>query len=180
MLKEFKLSRGLLSSYYIAAIFSFFLFQLPMVKEVIKGTATWLISALKVAAGIEISNTSAWLTLFLVCFCITFAMRRFVVYPLGFYINDEGAPTWELIALALLVLGFYIYLLNQVFIDQPMPASWPRFLLRLLDGYKNTFSVATPATIEERNTWAVVPWFWLVGPLTFMYVRTKLMKDKDE
>jgi hypothetical protein len=177
MMKEFKLTRRLLSSYYIAALFSFLFFQ--MLPAPIQGITTWLISALKVSVGVSVNNTSTWFALFFVCFAITWAIRVIIVEPLGFYINDEGAPFWELIILTLLVLGFYVYLLNQVF-DYPMPETLPKFVLQAVDGYKNTYVVTSAGSIEERNTWAIVPWLWNFGPITFMYVRTKLMKDKDE
>jgi hypothetical protein len=153
------------------------LFQL--LNGVVQDLTTWLVSALKTTAGISINNTSIWICLFFVCFFITFLIRKFIVQPLGFYIRDEGAPSWELFVLVLLVLGFYIYLLNQVF-DQPMPSSWPTSLLKLVDGYENTFANAGNAPLEERNTWSVVPWLWNIGPIGFMFVRTRLMKDKDE
>ena len=177
MISEFKLSRGLFSSYYIAGIFSYFLFELT--KEWIISLTTWVINVVETELGYKVNNPSTWLFLFFVCFLITFLIRRYIVYPLGFYINEEGAPTWELIVLGCLVFGSYIYLLNQVF-DQPMPSNWPKQLLKLVDGYKNTFSVSqTNQSLVERNTWAIVPWLWTVGPILFMIARTKLSKGKS-
>lgn len=179
MIEEFKISRGLLSSYYIAAIFTFFFFQLPIASEAVESSSAWIINFLFIILSIQIPTGSVWIILFLVCFFITSLLRRFVVYPLGFYINDEGAPVWELVALSLIVLGFYIYLLNQVFAE-PMPQQTPKALLHFLDGYKNTYRSLSPTSTQELVTWSIVPWFWYVFPITFMYVRTKLMKDKDE
>jgi hypothetical protein len=134
--------------------------------------STWLVSFVKVFFNLSVNNTSAWMSLFVVCFAITFVLRRFVVEPMGFYISEEGAPGWELAVLLVLVLGFYIYMLNQNF-DQPMPETWPKNLLKLLDGYKHTYT-PTATSIEERNTWLIVPYFWTITPLAFMYFRTKL------
>jgi hypothetical protein len=179
MLDDFKLNRGLLSSYYISAIFTFFVFQIPLMEDVVRSIASWLINALEVLINFRIDIGGIWIVLFLVCFLITSFLRKFVVYPLGFYINDEGAPAWELIVLATLVLGFYTYLLNQVF-SEPMPSQTPIIILRLVDGYDNTYAILTQETYQETITWSIVPWFWYFFPLAFMYVRTKLMKDKDE
>jgi len=179
MLDEFKVSRGLLSSYYISAIFTFFMFQIPLAEDLIRNVSSWLINALEVLFGFTIDIGGIWIVLFLVCFFFTSMLRRFVVYPLGFYINDEGAPAWELIVLTALILGFYTYLLNQVF-TEPMPLQTPEPILRLVDGYDNTYRAVGPQSSQEAITWSIVPWFWYFFPLAFMYVRTKLMKDKDE
>jgi hypothetical protein len=179
MLDEFKLTRGLLSSYYISAIFTFFVFQIPLATDMIRSIASWLINALEVLLNFKIQIGGTWLVLFVVCFFFTSMLRRFVVYPLGFYINDEGAPAWELVVLIFLILGFYTYLLNQVF-TEPMPLETPVALLRFVDGYRNTYISVSPTSAQESITWSIVPWFWYFFPIAFMYVRTKLMKDKDE
>lgn len=168
---EFKLTRGLLSAYYIAVLISYPLFNL--IQDLINSWVTWLVSATKVATGISLqSSGQLWLALFFVCFVITAIIRKFVVQPLGFFINDEGAPTWELWVTLFLVLGAYVYFLNQIF-AQPMPKEWPIWLLKLVDGYKNTFFV-TSSDSAENQTWVIVPWLWNIAPITFMYVRTRL------
>jgi hypothetical protein len=179
MFDEFKISRGLLSSYYISAIFTFFLFQIPLAQELVRSTASWIINALEVILSIRIEAGGIWVVLFLVCFFITSVLRRYVVYPLGFYINDEGAPAWELTVLIVMVLGFYTYLLNQVF-PEPMPLQTPELVLRFVDGYENTYNTLSPDSTQENITWGIVEWFWYFFPLAFMYVRTKLMPDNDE
>lgn len=180
MLDEFKISRGLLSSYYIAAIFTYFFFQLPMITNLVLGVATWLISFVTVTASTSVADSNVWYFLFFVCLCITTLIRRLIVHPLGFFINDEGAPAWELGVLTALILGFYIFLLNQVFIDTPMPSNIPTLLVRAVDGYYNSYQMNSQTTLEVRNTFAIVPWFWYIAPISFMYVKTLLMKDKNE
>jgi hypothetical protein len=180
MLDEFKISRGLLSSYYIAAIFTYFLFQLPTVTDIVLNIATWLISFMTVTTIASVENSNVWYFLFFVCLCITTLIRRLIVYPLGFYINDEGAPAWELAVLAVLVLGFYVFLLNQVFVNTPMPSNIPPLIVRAVDGYYNSFQFNSQTSVEVRNTFVIVPWFWYIFPISFMYVKTLLMKDKNE
>ena len=165
---EFKLTRGLLSAYYISVLISYPLFNL--MKDVIIGWVTWLVSVIKVTTGATLQgNGPLWFSLFFVCFAITFLIRKFVVQPLGFYINQEGGNNVELILLLLLVLGSYIYFLNQVF-TQPLP-EWPVWLLKLVDGYKHTYMVTQVSGVEERNAWVFVPWLWNLGPIAFMYFR---------
>jgi hypothetical protein len=169
---EFKLSRKLLSAYYIAALISYPLFDL--IKESINIWVAWLVSATKVATGASLQgNASLWFALFLVCFAVTFAIRKWIVEPLGFFINEEGANNVELWVTLFLVLGAYIYFINQVF-NQPMPTEWPIWILKLVDGYKHTYTVTSVQSIEENNTWVIVPWLWNVAPIAFMYFNVKI------
>ena len=159
---EFKLSRGLISTYYIAVLISYPL--LSLFQDAIRNIVSWLISVVKVTTGATLQgNESLWFTLVFVCFVITFLIRRYVVEPLGFYINQEVATNVE--------LG--IMLLNQVF-QQPMPLNWPIWILKLVNGYKNTYSVTSVQSIEESNTWIIVPWLWNLGPILFMYFSVRL------
>ncbi len=171
---EFKLSRGLLSAYYIAVLISYPLFRL--IKDSINVWVTWLISAIKVSTGATLQgNAPLWLSLFFVCFAITFLIRKFIVQPLGFYINDEGATNVELWVTLFLILGAYIYFINQVF-SQPMPTELPVWIMKLVDGYKHTFVTTSVTSIEENNTWVIVPWLWNIAPIAFMYFNVRLKK----
>lgn len=169
---EFKLSRGLISAYYIAVLISYPL--LSLFQDAIRNIVSWLISVVKVTTGATLQgNESLWFTLVFVCFVITFLIRRYVVEPLGFYINQEGATNVELGIMLFLVVGAYIYFINQVF-QQPMPLNWPIWILKLVNGYKNTYSVTSVQSIEESNTWIIVPWLWNLGPILFMYFSVRL------
>jgi len=177
MFDDFKPSRKTLSSYYIAAIFSFFLFQL--ISDLVIKWSNWIASVLTTTARLDVQGdgTLLWLVFFFTTFIFTFLIRRFVVQSLGFYIDTEGAPYWELIILFFIVFGFDIYLLNQVF-SQPMPTQlFPQPLIYFLDGGRNTFPTGNNVAIS--NTWSFVPWFWNIFPLVFMYVRTKLVIKKE-
>lgn len=177
MFDDFKPSRKTFSSYYIAAIFSFFLFQL--ISDSVIKWSNWLASVFTTVLKINIQGNSnmLWLIFFLTTFIITLLIRKFIVQPLGFYIHTEGAPIWELIILFFIVLGFDIYLINQVF-SQPMPADWfGQPLIYFLDGGQNTYPANS--NISIRNAWSFVPWFWNIFPLLFMYVRTKLVIKKE-
>ena len=170
-MKELKLTRSLLSGYYVSIMVSFFLFQL--IKEpIVNIWTTWFMSFLKSVFKIDATSRGiAWLSLLFICFVIVFIVRRFVVEVLNLYADDESYTNWEVGFLTLLVLGFFIYTVNQVF-SQPMPSEWfPEFAVKLFGGQSNTNSVFT-YTVEDRNVWTIVPWLWTVGPLAFMYFRT--------
>jgi hypothetical protein len=172
MFDDLKPTRKTFSSYYIASIFAFFLFQL--IPNAIIKWSNWIASSLTTIFKVDLQdNNKLWLVFFVTTFFITFLIRRFLVQPLGFFISDEGAPYWELFILFFIVLGFNIYLLNQVF-SQPMPTGWmPQGLIYFLDGGKNTYTSSSDVAV--KNTWSFVPWFWHIFPLAFMFVRTKLI-----
>jgi hypothetical protein len=170
-MKELKLTRSLLSGYYISVMISFFLFQL--IKEpIVNIWTTWFMSFLKSVFKVDAASRGvAWLSLIFICFVIVFIVRRFVVEVLNLYSDDEKYKPWESGLLALLIFGFYIYVVNQVF-DQPMPREWfPDLVIKLLGGTATGISLVTGST-EDRNLLTIVPWLWTIGPLAFMYVRT--------
>lgn len=162
-LSDFRLCRKTLSSYYIASMFSFFLFGL--LDNLVLDWHKWLSNFVAnfTENGIQ-SQTAIWLIFFLACFSITLIIRHFIIQPLGFYVEEEGAPNWELTVLLFLVLGGYIYNINQVF-GQSMPSWLPNFLVSMLGGAKLEETVAV---------WDFMPWVWNIGPVLFLFVRTKL------
>jgi hypothetical protein len=169
-MKELKLSRSLLSGYYVSVMISFFLFQL--IKDpIVTIWTTWFMSFLKSVFKIDSASTGiAWLSLVFICFVLVFIIRRFVVEVLNLYSEDQPYKNWEAGFLGFLVLGFFIYTVNQVF-NQPMPSEWfPDFVIKLLGGQSTSSLVSY--TIEDRNVWTIVPWLWTVGPLAFMYLMT--------
>jgi hypothetical protein len=164
MLSNFQLSRKVLSSYYIAVIFSALLFR--RIRPFVIDWSNWLtdITSGLIRASFETVGAS-WLMFFVSCFILTVVIRQFVVEPLGFFIKDEGAPNWELGIIVFLVLGAYIYNLNLIF-GQPMPSWLPDFLVNLVYGIK-------PGQLT-KSSWDFVPWLWDVVPIVFMFVRSKL------
>jgi hypothetical protein len=178
-MKEWKFTKPLLSSYYIAAIFSFFLFQLT--KPMVISVTSWVISFLGEFFGIKlIGNGPTWTALFFVCLFFTTIIRRIVVEPLELYVTKEANDLWEVWILGFLVLGFYIYTLNLVFDSTPMPSDWwPEWLIRILGGFENTYITPGLQTVSQRNAWVVIPWIWLLGPIFFLYIKTVTVKKAD-
>lgn len=178
-MQEIKPSKPLFSAYYIASLISFFVFQLQFIENIITTIAGWLISFLAYFTGANLrGNGPLWASLFFTCLFFTFLIKKYIVVPLGFYIKEESAKSWEDWALGFIVLGFYIYLLNIIF-SQPMPL-WPVWFVRLLGGYRNTYLEDYTRTIEEQNVWSILPWLWHLGPIAFMYVRTILYKKSSD
>ena len=176
-MKELKLTRSLLSGYYVSVMIGFFLFELIR-EPIVSIWTTWFVSFLKSIFGIDATTTGmSWLALLFVCFVIVFMIRRFIVEVLNLYSNDEDYNEGEKVILLLLILGFFIYVVNSVF-RQPMPSGWfPDVVIMLFGGQSDTSSVLN-STVEGRNTWTIVPWLWTIGPVAFMYFRTIAAKFK--
>lgn len=177
-MKEFKLSRSLLSGYYVAILASFFLFQL--LRDLIVTVWTvWFVSVLKALFNIDATSKGpAYISLLLICFLIVFLIRRFVIEVVDLHASNENNTNSENWVLLFLVFGFFIYTVNQVF-TQPMPTEWfPEVVIKFFGGEANSL-INVPATPEDKNTWTIIPWLWTIGPLAFMYVRTIASKFTD-
>ncbi|NJK71163.1 MAG: hypothetical protein HC932_02805 [Thermales bacterium] len=116
---------------------------------------------------------------FLICFLIVWILRKFIVQPLGFYVNGTASSGFEIILLSFFVLGFFIYSINRLFPEYSMPAVIPGPILKLLGASQTEFFRST----EERNVWSVVPWLWYFGPIAVMYsmfINEKIHSSKDD
>jgi hypothetical protein len=171
-MNNFKLNRKVLSSYYVAVLISFFLFQLisPFFADGVVNIAGLLGDWFN---GDFRNNGRLWLVLLGSAIVLAVIIRQFIVEPLGLFIDNEESG-WEAFVLTILILGFYIYILNQNF-TYSMPQDWwmPTWLIRLLGGYRNTF---TPfiSQAEYVEPWFLIKWLWYLGPIGFLYVRTKI------
>ena len=166
------LNRQVLSSYYVAILISFFIFR--PAESLVYTWAQWFISAIETFSGYIIAgNGPTWLVLFAVSFFITFLIKNVIVDYLGMSVDDTGGNYGELGFALLLIVGMYIYMMNDVFSAQPMPAEWlPETLITLLGGYNNTYALSlNQADIASQNTWSILPWLWYVGPIAFIYLR---------
>lgn len=166
-MRDIRLTREFLSSYYVAIlIFSSIFGSLKWFKETVGDLQFWLNSF--VETFIENANGSwvPWLCLFLACFAIVSLIRKFVVMPLGLYVKEEGAVSWELAVLTFLVFGSLLYYLN-IYFKQPMPADLPETFVKLFGGYHGNISY------QEAKVWSVVPYIWTLGPILFMYIMHK-------
>jgi len=169
---ELKPSRKLFSSYYVAVIISFFVFQLfgESWAEFSRGV---LITFLSNLFNQDFSvGASLWWIFFFSMLAITLIIRRFIVEPLGFFIDSEdGAVWWDLLLMFLLVFGFYIFLLNLTF-KYAMPSQFNLEVIRFLGGYRNTYLPGDPNPLAGSNPY--ITWFWYLAPLAYMYIRVRL------
>lgn len=154
-------TRLVITSFYFAAMISFYIFRL--IPDLLFTWTSWLVSFAASTFTLDPTNQGIiWWCLLLVCMTITFIIRKFVVQPLGFYVNGNAVNNSELFILALLVLGFYLYSFNTLFPEYVMPQS-PAFIRVLLGEQDNFLSPAS------SNAWSIVPWIWYAGPVVFMY-----------
>jgi hypothetical protein len=143
------------------------LFQLT--KDLIIVWASWIRDLLSLQFNVS-GASSLWLVLFFLCFAITLVIRRVVVLPLGLFHGEDGAYNWEKISQTILILGLYIFLLNQIFI-QPMPVWIPQQILKALGGFDNTFpTLAGRTSFVEKRVYDIFPWIWYLGPIVVMYI----------
>ena len=168
-MKEFKFGKSLLSAYYISILVSFFIFAVS--KEIIGSISSWILSFFAVMFGFKAQgNGLLWTWLFIVCFLILILIRKFVVEKLDFFAKDEFEKSWQIWIFGMLILGFFIYIINLSFPSQPMPSDWwPEWLIRFFGGYKNTFPDKFVLSVEEKNFWQIVPYIWHLGPISFLY-----------
>jgi len=161
---NFSLTRRILSSYYIAAVVSIFLFQL--IETQIINWADFVSNIFTNLTSNPVDSvTETWLIFLFSCFIITALIRQFIIEPLGFAVEDTEAPGWETAILAILVFGFFVYHLNLIFTQEAMPLWIPDFIVKAVGGFK-------PNTV--RTVYNFVPWFWNLGPIIFLYLRTKV------
>jgi hypothetical protein len=177
MLDDFKISRKNLSSFYVAAVFSFLFFQLTAgtVRQAVVNLANFLTNN---ANGDFSTSPNIWLVFFGFCFVATFLIKKFVITPLGFFTDEEEAKWWDLAILVFLVFGFFVFVLNQTF-SFAMPREFFNLtFIKLFGGYKNAVAPGTPQSEEELSGWFFVRAFWYIAPLAWLFFRTKVqIKD---
>ncbi len=168
---RFQFNRSLLTNFYVSTMVSYFLFRL--MKETIIQWTRWFVSFVKVVSGATVqSEAGLWFSLLFVCTLISIFIY-YIVFTLDIYSNDTDNQIWDDIVLFFLILGMYVYFVNQVFTSQPMPHIWPKFIINIFGGYENTFgSIAS----DEKTAWSIVPWLWTLGPLIFMFFRKVILR----
>lgn len=173
-MKTFKPTRLFITSFYVASLVSFYIFRL--IPELLFTWTQWAISVFVNVFQFEaIGETSVWWALLLVCMSITFIIRKFVIEPLGFYVNGQASSGAELAILSVLCLGFYFYSFNTLFPEYVMPDTFGFFRTAL--GDSNNY-----LSIEGRNSWAIIPWIWYIGPIGYMfsmYLRSEMSFAKN-
>lgn len=156
-----------LSEFYLATIFSFFVFQLT--EGMVIQIARWFIAGLKTTLTYQPSDDQLWFCLVFVTFVITMLLMIFLVRPMGLRVDKQAETPWELILTFILVFGFFIYVNNNIFRDVALPSSLPQWVIKLFDGWENTYGTASPGQVFDRNFWSVVPWLWILGPMLVFY-----------
>lgn len=177
VMKNFTMNRRTLSSYYISILIAFFLltlvktFYTDWVVTVAENFTVWFNYDWQFGGRI-------WYIFIFVSVLLVILIRHFIVEPLGFLVDTDEGTGWEAAILLLVLFGFYIYLLNQIF-SYAMPREWwmPEWLIRFLGGYRNTF---TPAISKELyvESWTLISWFWFIAPLAMIWVRTRIALKK--
>ncbi len=175
MFADFQISRKLFSSFYVATIFSFLLFEIMTAQftDLVNNLAGFFSKSF--GWSLNQGTPNYWFFFFLTCIVFTFLFKNLVIQPLGFFTLDEGQVAWwDHLIMGFLVIGFYIFMFNQTF-SVPMPREligigW----LKFFGGYKNTLLPNSDSSEQELSGWAFVKAFWYITPLAFLYIRTKV------
>ncbi len=160
-MRNIKPTRLFITSFYVSSLVSFYIFQL--IPDLLFTWTQWILSVFATNIQFEaIGETTVWWALLCVCMAITFMIRKFIIQPLGFYVNGNASSDGELVILSILCLGFYLYSFNTLFPEYTMPATFN--LINILLGDSRNF-----LTVEERDIWTIVPWIWYIGPIAYMF-----------
>jgi hypothetical protein len=174
MKKEFKITVALLSAYYVSVLLFMVLLKLSFIRDFVATAQIWLASVIKTASNANLESWY-WVCLVLASFIVVFLIKKFIVEPLGLYVNDESSSGIPVFVLALIVLGCFLYYINTA-LTQPMPAYFPGFLVQLLGGDQNTY-VDTNAA--QENVFSIASIIWNIGPIVYLlFINQKYLKAK--
>ncbi len=171
MPKDFKLDRKILSSYYISVIFAYFIFLTlgDNITLLANNVSAFLFENFK---WDFVSNGRFWYFFVFLCLILVFVLRKFIVEPLGFFVDTDTEPWWETAVFGFLVFGLFLYLFNQAF-GFAMPNNFPIWIIKLFGGYKNTYQPSSSLS-EVELSWSFLPYLWYIFPIVFMYWRRKI------
>jgi hypothetical protein len=161
------MSPRLVSSYYVAILFATVLFQLEGLRWLVTVLHSWLANTLQTLTTFPIQGWIYWLVLLIAAFIIVTILKIFIIDPLELHANDADSRGWQVYFFAFIVLGLFIYILNLNF-SQPMPSEIPGFIIKMLEGSRNTPG-AEISSSAEGNFYSIFPWIWQLGPIIFMY-----------
>lgn len=171
-MKELQVSKSLLSAYFFASVFFYYLISnLSPLGELVTKIQWWIFDFINTAdtqkATADMQAWLPWLTLFLASFVLIFIIKNFIVEPMQIHLNDSYAQPVELAVLAIFSFGAVVYLVNTSFPLQLMPSVTPDWVVKLFGG------ISESVTRFESRKWDFVPWLWTVGPLVYIYLLHK-------
>jgi len=170
----FKFDRATLSAFYVASWFSFILFS-QLLQEQLSQLADILYTFFSRDLGLTANPQSLfWYSMFLAAFLVTFLVTFFITKPLGVYMNNSSNPMWVDVLFLLLVLGFFVYVVNQS-LKQPMPAEFPPQIVRLLGGVE---SISTRTTSSVWSSIAAP--LWILSPLGLVFLISRVKPAQQE
>jgi hypothetical protein len=165
-MNELSLSRKLLSAYFMSILIFTSIFTVFQIFIIF---LTSLLSNIifSITGFNVIGSDNTWWAIFLVSFGVVFAIKQFIVLPLGFYVSEDNSTKWESYFLVALVLGCLAYNVNRLFPDYPMPTIFPNFLVKFLDGFRPGLQLTTSDNIISN---IVAPITWNAGPIILMWI----------
>ncbi len=159
-MNELQLNRRLLSAYFISILFSTLLFRLSFFRGLIRKGRDVMESFITNLTNQNVSELISWISLISVCFLIVFTIKRFIVEPMGLYMDaDEDLTRLESGILLILIAGSLIYYVN-IYFGQSMPSNSPEIIQSLLVG-------------EGGKYESLIPVLWNIGPLVYLYATYK-------
>jgi len=169
-----KFDRATLSAFYIATWFSFILFG-QLLKEQLSQLADIFYNFFARDVQLQVNPSSLfWYSIFLAAFLVTFLLTFFVTKPLGIYMNNSSSAMWVDVVFFFLVVGFFVYVVNQS-IQQPMPSEIPPQIVRFLGG------VESVSTRTVSPVWSnIAAPFWVLSPISLVFLISRVKSAKQE
>lgn len=160
---------------YVATLFATALFQLEGLRWVVANAHIWLANSLQAILTLPVQGWIYWSVMVFVTILVIIIIKFYIVDPLELHANDTDSRGWQVYTFAFLSIGFFLYILNLNF-SQPMPAEFPEFLIKALDGTRNTPNIVINSS-SESNFYSIFPWIWQLGPIIFMYYYANQAKN---
>lgn len=151
------------SEFYFATLISYLIINL--IRAQIIDLSNWLINAIQTLFQYTPQSGQGWYSLIFVCFSINILIQIFVIQHLGIKIDQNSTTDWGKFAAFAVIFGFFIFIVNQIFGEIPMPAGTWTFVINILGGNSGGFKPTS-----EVNFWKIIPWFWTFAPILLFYI----------
>lgn len=159
-------TRNMLSSYYISLLFATLIFRLQPFNTFILSVQDFVQASMTRILNTDNANTTTivWFSLVVVCFLVVFLIKIFIVDPVGLSIQDEtGMNIWEKIILSCIIIGAFLYYVNDYF-SVAMPSEFAP-IIRQFFGDK---------MISGIDAMRIAAFVWNILPLMAIFVITKI------
>jgi hypothetical protein len=176
-----RISRGLLSGLYLALLISSQLFQIKLIKDFVAKSREVLDKLLGDTLNISTISRDwfAYISLIIVAGAVIYIIKKFLVDPIKFHIEDEtGVTTFELVGFSASIIGLFLYYLNTSFAI-PMPVDIPNTLREML-GDTSLLGNPTDITSKAYKYSSIYQFIWYAAPLVSLFMIVKSGKSNTK